>query len=290
MAEATIPVDLRNPGQVFACLGLMEAAELLCGPAEGFFAYRGSETRADFALRVDGTRDPVTEVIAFLSTATASARAPAGGDLAVKETGVATRAAPDGVFPCPPPDKPATLPVLIEGPDGRSLPVEYWLDGPHVGRDNVKFWAGSGGYSGAALTRDALALVAGMGGNRLAEAAADPFAFAACQTSSFRFDWRRDYVPLEVGFSPNRHDSMAMVGYPLVELLSAVGLQHARPQRLNKLAYRYGVSPTPLPTMLARAVLGAQPLGFPMRSFRMVLGWPGQEGQARCILDAQEEL
>ncbi len=38
MAEATIPVDLRNPGQVFACLGLMEAAEVLLGPAEGRYA------------------------------------------------------------------------------------------------------------------------------------------------------------------------------------------------------------------------------------------------------------
>jgi hypothetical protein len=27
MAEASIPVDLLNPGQVFACLGFMEAAE-----------------------------------------------------------------------------------------------------------------------------------------------------------------------------------------------------------------------------------------------------------------------
>ncbi len=30
MASATVPVDLLNPGQVFACLGIMEAAEILC--------------------------------------------------------------------------------------------------------------------------------------------------------------------------------------------------------------------------------------------------------------------
>jgi CRISPR-associated protein Csx14 len=40
---------------------------------------------------------------------------------------------------------------------------------------------------------------------------------------------------------------------------------------------------------LARAVLGAQSVGFPLRVFRMRLGWPGQEGQARCIVDAEEE-
>jgi CRISPR-associated protein Csb3 len=58
----------------------------------------------------------------------------------------------------------------------------------------------------------------------------------------------------------------------------------------NKLVYRYGVSSSMLPTVFARAVLGGQNLGFPVRVFRMRLGWPGQEGQARCIIDAQEEL
>jgi hypothetical protein len=36
-------------------------------------------------------------------------------------------------------------------------------------------------------------------------------------------------------------------------------------------------------------VLGAQSVGFPMRVFEMRLGWPGQEGQARRIIDAEEE-
>ena len=37
MAESSIPVDLFNPGQVFACLGFLEAADVLCGHAEGRF-------------------------------------------------------------------------------------------------------------------------------------------------------------------------------------------------------------------------------------------------------------
>ena len=84
-----------------------------------------------------------------------------------------------------------------------------------------------------------------------------------------------------------------MVGYPFVELLAAVGLQNARPARVHardKLTYRYGISNARLPTVFARAVLGGESLGFPIRSFRMRLGWPGREGQARCIIDSQEEL
>jgi CRISPR-associated protein Csx14 len=110
--------------------------------------------------------------------------------------------------------------------------------------------------------------------------------------SSFRFDWRRDYIPLDAGFSPNDQPSISMVGFPLVELLAAVGLQNARPSRLdprNKLAYRYNVSNAWLPPCLARAVLGSGVTGFPVRTFRMNLGWPGKENQARCITNAEEE-
>jgi CRISPR-associated protein Csx14 len=196
------------------------------------------------------------------------------------------------VFPFDPPASPASLPVRLTGPNG-AVTVTHWGDDPALmGRDNVKFWAGSGGYPGAALARDALKLVAGLGGNALSEAVADPFGVAAPQSSSFSFDWRRSYVPLDAGFSPNAHGGITMVGFPLVELLAAIGLENARPERpdrRNKLAYRYAVSDARLPTIFARAVLGGQSLGFNVRRFRMQLNWPGQEGQARCIIDSREE-
>jgi CRISPR-associated protein Csx14 len=291
MAEATIPVDLRNPGQVFACLGLMEAAEILCGPCEGGFNYRGRETSANFTLATAAADNPVERVVAFLAKAEVTVEAPLRSRLSTAKWGVETIRRGDPVFPSPVPESPATLPVYLTA-DKKSIAIEHWLDGDHNGRDNVKFWAGASGYPGAALARDALSQVKALGDNALAVAAADPFAVSGPQSSSFRFDWRRDYIPMEVGFSPNKHSAMTMVGYPLVEILAAIGMQHARPQRpeqRNKLLYRYGVTNTRLPIVFARAVLGAQSVGFPMRVFRMRLGWPGQEGQARCIVDAEEE-
>jgi CRISPR-associated protein Csx14 len=170
--------------------------------------------------------------------------------------------------------------------------MEHWLDGEHSGTDNVKFWAGAGGYPGAALARDALSCLSCLEGEDWSEAVRDPFSFAAPMDSSFRFDWRRDYIPLDAGFSPNDQPTVGMMGYPLVELLAAVGLQYTRPARINprdKLAYRYHVSDVWLPVALVRAVLGSDDSGFPSRSFRMRLGWPGKKGQARCIINAEEE-
>jgi hypothetical protein len=42
--------------------------------------------------------------------------------------------------------------------------------------------------------------------------------------------------------------------------------------------------------LLLRAALGACRLPLPQRFFRMQLGWPGQENQARCIIDIVEEF
>jgi CRISPR-associated protein Csb3 len=295
MAEATIPVDLRNPGQVFACLGVMEAAEILCGPCTGGFDYRGQEIGTTFTVEVPGEADPIAETIAFLGKARVIALVPNEKLLPKAQWGVETEMCRGSVYPGVLPDSPAALPIILRLGD-KELAVDHWLDDEATGRDNVKFWAGAQGKPGAAFASDILAPLGAVGVNSMASVLADPFAFDAPLTGGFRFDWRRDYIALDAGFSPNDHKSGAgqitMIGYPLVEILAAIGMQNARPERPNasdKLTYRYGVSSTRLPTVFARAVLGAQRIGFPMRVFRMRLGWPGQEGQARCIIDAEEE-
>lgn len=291
MAASQIPVDLFNPGQVFACLGFMELADSLLGDAEAGFDW-SDRTRPLFRLKASGGDDPFMAAIGFVTDAEVRSISPSKKRLNTLNWNVDTREiAADESFPFPPPDSPATLPVELSN-DGVTFQVNHW--GVGTGRDNVKFWAGSGGYPAAALWRDAAILVRGMA----IPCSSDPFSLQAPQSSSFRFDWRRDYIPLDAGFSPNEHSDMAMVGYPLVELFAAIGLSHARPQRperRNKLAYRYGIVCSGqnvtelLPPTLLRAALGAHPLPFPQRIFRMSLDWPGQENQARCITTVTEE-
>lgn len=298
--EASIPVDLLNPGQVFACLGLLEAADVLCGNAEGVFDWsNASDVR--FRLRANGFESPVERVLRFLDRAEARAEVVEGSpnieawkDAWGPSPTIVPRAAG---YPFPDPSSPATLVcALVSGPN--RLILDHW--GDKTGRDNVKFWAGAGGYPGVTLASDALALVRG----RAASAAADPFALSAPQSSSFRLDWRRDYVPIDAGFSLNAHSNMETRGFPLVELLAALGLSHARPRRpswKDKLVYQYAVigrSATAhnawLGPSLLRAALGGPNgpglwLPWPMRRFRMRLDWPGQENQARSITTVTEE-
>ncbi len=305
MTNASIPVDLFNPGQVFACFGFMEAAEILLdGTSAGFDWSAGNRVR--FILVSSGPRNPIEAVLGFLASARVIALAPPGSGNDTEKWDVPTRPTAKGApFPCPDPDSPATLPAALEGPgaDGSGvvrLPLEHWGDESRP--DKVKFWAGSGGYPGAALARDALDLIR----DRCKAVHVDPFALAAPQSSSFRFDWRRDYIPMDIGFSLNNQSHMSPQGYPLVELLAAIGLTNARPARVDKLTYRYGVvsrtgdlrdraQPAPgqslgvFPPALLRASLGCAPLPFSFRTFRMHLGWPGKEGQARAITTVIEE-
>jgi len=284
MGRAIIPVDLRNPGQVFACLGFLEAADILCGPAEGGFDWSGDEV---FVLEADAAKNPAQEVLEFLFEAKARAVTPPGSALRAKEAGVPTDVAPDQTYPCAEPATPSALPTLLAGPRGRTLRLEHWADGTRQ-RDTVKLWAGMGGYSGAALTRDLLAQLAAFPAAARARAAVAPFDLSTRQSSSFRFDSRGSYVPLDLGFSLNAHGEMQVSGYPLVELLAALGLQNARPRMIDKLRYEYGVWGVPLPVQLARACFGTPFPTIPNRRFTMHLGWPGKEGQARCILFAEE--
>lgn len=293
MAGSSIPVDLFNPGQVFACIGLVEAADRLLGSCVGGFDWFGSDF-CRFRLAAPDATDPLHEVFHWLSGAEIEALAPAGCTLATDKWGVPTVLLPEAAaFPMKLPDSPATLPTRLRGigtSDGPCIILDHW--GDSTVRDNVKFWAGAAGYPGAALAKDALDYVR----DELIVAKKDPFSLAHPQSSSFRFDWRRDYTPLDAGFSPNQHGNVVMIGYPLVELLAAIGVGNARPKRTprNKLEYRYSVpgveSGEPLLDLIfLRAVLGGADLGFPRRDFVMQLDWPGQENQARCIVNVIEE-
>lgn len=296
MAEASIPVDLFNPGQVFACIGFAEAADVLLGGAQGVFDW-SDPSNVVFRLRAAGDGSPVLRVLKFLDRARPQAMAPAGS-MAIASwlpgwgpTPVVVD--PSSGYPFPDPIKPAKL--VCHMTDGsNSLVLDYWGDASS--RDSVKFWSGAAGYPGAALTADALELLRG----RAADAAADPFSLCGPQSSSFGLDWRRDYIPLDIGFSLNKHEGrIETIGFPIVELLGALGLSNARPSRpdwRNKMLYAYAVSGrdhpddrTWLPLSFLRATLGGAHLPLPMRHFKMLLDKPSESSKSRSITTVTEE-
>ena len=300
MAEASIPVELTNPGQVFACLGFLEVADVLLGDACGGFDWR-NYSAPRFRLSARDEDDPIKSVLRFLDNAKVASFAPKHKFDSYKNNSKYTAAheknakkiklnkAKFDTFPFTDKGlKPNVLPVILSDDKGNSIEINHW--GDSSGRDNVKFWAGQ--KCGACLVRDELELIR----NKSAASSDEPFSLYAEQSSSFRFDWRRDYSSLDAGFSLNNHDDMVMRGYPIVELLAVIGLTNARPVPTpkNKLKYRYGVvgladNQMHEPIFL-RAGLGMEKplfLGMPFRLFSMHLKSPNQ-GE-RCIIETVEE-
>jgi CRISPR-associated protein Csb3 len=276
MAQASIPVDLHNPGQVFACAGFLEAAHALFGPAEGGFDWT-NEGEPRFALCSGCPINPVEAVLEFLAEARLQRLAPQGysdgwggdGPLCVSTT-----------FPAPRPDGKA-LPLRLKR-EGQWLDVTHWCD--ESSRKPFKLFAGQQRSAViASQMRDALR---GLWKARQLELTKDPFGVTVpLGGSSFKMDARKSWTTIDAGYSPDEqaHDVEAS---PVVELLASVGLEHARPEVLEGGEMRYGVWKGLLPPVLARAALGGARVGVPIRLFRFTLD---KSGQNKVVTFAEEE-
>lgn len=283
MGMSSIPVDLGNPGQVFACLGLLEAADMLCGPAEGRFNW---DELPCFELRVQNEINPLETVINFLSIAKITAISPDVTGL-IDCFGIATRQ--DGIFTPSSEPKSSVLPIELEDTQGNSIRISHWAETNKNGLDNVKFWGGAAGYSAAARMRDLQQAYLSIPEHQRIEAINTPFDLPAKLSIGFRLEMRRDYTAIDVGFSPNDHKStIQVVGYPLVEMLAVIGLENARPKRINRYEYRYAAWGEFLPPMLARPALGMGG-NFSLRRFSMHLVQANRGGD-RAISFTSEEF
>jgi len=274
MGRASIPVDLHNPGQVFACLGFLEAAHTLLGNAEGGFAW-ADEAQPRFDLNAGGPGNPVEVVTEFVCKARIERLVPAGyADPTDEKVRVVDW------FPGPQADE-KTLPVRLTGA-ARAVDVTLWCDGSS--RTSFKLFAGTQRAHDIAcemidsirvlwercrqaLVRDPLGVTMPLGGG------------------SFKLDARKWWTGIAAGYSPNDqgHDVEAS---PMVEMLGAIGLEHARPNEFETREVRYGVWKGLLPPILARPALGGVRVGVPMRVFRFSLDLAGKN---KVVTFAREE-
>ena len=129
MAEASIPVDLTNPGQVFACLGFVEAAEVLLGEARGGFDWR-DPADVHFRLAARGGDDPVVRVLRFLDEATVTSFAPAISPHSTDKWKIETEKDDSRVFPFRD-SGPDVLPARLSDGTGKDIEIDHWGDQRH---------------------------------------------------------------------------------------------------------------------------------------------------------------
>lgn len=260
MTAASIPVDLYNPGQVFACMGFLEAADVLLGHARGGFEW--SHSRDCFQLVADGDDHPIKVVVDFIKTAEVKWISPRcelkerdGGDTEILE-GIAASGDP----------RAADLSGVLRGQrDGRLCEITfgYWADGSS--RFATTFKKSTNGASAHVRLGNALAAMKQWDTKSVMS---DPLNRDARTESLFRLDPRGSVDPIHGGFSPDalrKGDKggldVRVATYPICELLAILGLEHARPERLDANRFAYCVWDPLLPPVLARAAIAGQ-LGF----------------------------
>lgn len=196
---AEVRVDANNPGQFFACCGLLELADRLWRGAEGWFG------QGVFLLRPLDAATGVDRTLAgLLGCVTSISLEPAGSD-------------------------DLASPVYL--PDPFELQLDWWRD-EQAGGKRLKVWAGTMGS-----VRIARAMYGALRQPRFLEAdllnqslvVYDPNDRKK-KVEPFYFDARRgaNARSIDVGFSPDTL-SMTTVAYPAVEFLCLVGLQRFRP-------------------------------------------------------------
>lgn len=310
MPTACIPVDLFNPGQVFASLGFLEAASILCSRASGGFDW-ADEAEVKFVIEAFGDKNPFEVVLQFLVTADVRRIAPPGyADPPQKkqlkkptEGADEERAREDDLlyadnFPMPKPDQTA-LPIRLTG-GTKSLDVSHWADGSS--RNAFKLYAGNRDAAGIARAM----LIGARKSNKIGELKTKgirrlweeqqsclvkaPFDVLTPMGGSFNFDPRGAWTGLEAGYSLN-DQKHGIAASPVVELLAALGLQHARPvvnEKLNgEVMVQYAAWGAKVPASLARAALCGSHFGVPLRIFKFRLD---SSGKNKIVTFAEEDI
>lgn len=217
----TVAVDPTNPGQFFACCGLLELADRLWPNAEGWF----SESGREFKIACEGMLPQLVEAIA---------------------TAELTHTRPDDLYSSP----------FVVGNPFRALSVDWW-ESDQTGAKDLKVWAGTmESYGIARAMQHAMRderfrhpdlFDVGM----VVMNPEDP----GKKKEPYYYDARRapNAHSRDVGFSANDL-ALTSTAFPAVEFLCLVGLQVARPAFTDELRiYDYFTWPVPLPTNLLLA-------------------------------------
>lgn len=242
-----IPVELTNPGQFFACCGLLELADRLWQGAEGWFegdhffirTDRGSMEGILGALQQSAISNTMTPTqiarLNELSTMTKKKREAING---LEEE----KSELDGMR--------RKAPVLIQGPI--LLRIDWFCD-PYTRGFALKTWAGQ--QSVVEITSDMFTGV-------LNVAVAAPFSpWTHVRDVGLPFNFDSDLGAqgsgLDIGFSFDKLEGSSITRInrgcrPVLEFLCFVGLQRFRPREIaNTDSFLYSAWSIPLPICLA---------------------------------------
>jgi CRISPR-associated protein Csx14 len=267
----SIPVDITNPGQFFACCGLLELTHRFYSTAEGWFTH--DEEGDQFHLVAGAEPITLKGILEKLLDAPEFKAILADTGKARMRPGKKPEAAPE-IAP-PNNDRSVTAgktnPLQLSG-DVR-LRLDWWIDSTRRGRTDddsattpFKLWAGQ------QTSRGIVQVLVKEVKKSLQEDRTDQLRRRTPLSGRFGFDPSAAWVALDVGWSPNEQ-GVDVGTAAAIELLAAIGLQRFRPRRAptGQFEYLYATWSVPLSPVVAHAACaGACPTPG-ARTFRFAI-------------------
>lgn len=249
----SVNVDVTNPGQFFACCGLLELTHRLCSAAEGWFTRDKESDRFHLLagvgpISVKGILQKlldVPEVKAMLGDSTKVTKQSGGQTEAEPEIAPSQNERNDRAG--------KTDPLHLSG--NLRLSLDWWIDPTRRRRKDdesaatpLKLWAGQQTSRGIvqALVKEVK--------EYLGCDETDPLWHSTPLSGRFGFDPSAAWVALDVGWSPNEQ-GIKVGTSAAIELLAAIGLQRFRPREApdGDFEYLYTAWSVPLAPVVAQA-------------------------------------
>ena len=228
-ANITVNVDVTNPGQFFACCGLLELADRLWPGAEVMGAFSPPRfERSRFSISSQCDFNTQTLVKALCN----SKRRPVDPYRAIM-----------GSNGKPVKDARKTKPVQLNGLV--KLRLSWWLDELAGHQTGFKMWGAHQTSEGLISNMAAAIVMDEMDDEGVLESSIG-------MKGRIGLDTRSSWNTLDEGFSPN-DQNLRVDTYPATELLAAIGLETFRPGLADG-GYIYACWSAPTPTIFARAV------------------------------------
>lgn len=247
MSDLSINIDPLNPGHFYACAGLIELLSL--GSSEitsRFLLNEKRPRRGTFEIR-SANSIPLAATLEKLRNASFKALPPINHDPSEEASA-------------------ATLPIEANL-DGHTMLLDWWLDEFQLRANSLKCWAGQV-TSLRLFTEIAPQVDPAADANSLFD---QPLA----SSTRFGVDPRSSWNALDAGYSPNEQNQSA-IGYPIVEILAAFGLQRFRPliRRREHVPYHLWQDWLTLP--LAAVAANSPWPGLPASNFAFSIQLRGQ--------------
>jgi CRISPR-associated protein Csx14 len=243
MPELRISLDPCNPGQFFACCGLIELFDLNGAKAFSKFEVNWRSPRtAEFVLTSESDLD-----LGSIARAIRDAKYEP-----LHRSGAEGR----------PPDKDSIAPAQVSI-FGKRFMLDWWLEWFHHKPRSLKCWAGQ------VTTQKLISILPAMVPN-------DGLSFddGVLTTTRFGIDPRSAWVALNLGYSPNEQGQESST-YPVIEMLGAFGLQGFRPAGSRAEGFTYHLWLSPLPRIVARSICAKPWSGLASTAYRFSLGERG---------------